>query len=183
MGKSVRCKASEGTVAEDAHMPASPEKTDSAARRSTRSIVSQTALVTLVFIGVAYLVLTSKSAQVYLYPPRGQIAERLAAVDPHPQLTTETDVLSYLYPAGTPIHLGAKGPKGILKTQLQDARFRCSTFMPTPTSRGVQVCRNDAAGYNANGCLRQWLILIEIPRGGDWTPIVERIRSFVRSDC
>jgi len=183
MEKSVGCKASEGAAAEDAHMPTSPEKTDSAARRSTRSIVSQTVLATLAFIGVAYLVLTSKSVQVYLYPPRGQIAERLAAIDPHPQLTTETDALSYLYPAGTHIHLGAKGPRGILKTQLQEARFRCSTFMPTPASQGMQICRNDAAGYNANGCLRQWLILIEIPAGGNWTPVVERIRSFVRSDC
>ncbi len=166
-----------------ARMLASLDKSDRASRRSVRSAFIWTALATLTFTSVAYSASTSRTTRAYLFPPEGEIAERLSAVSiPSRSYTTETDTLSDLYPVGTGIKYVSKGPKTKLQKQLRLANFSCSTFPETPTSRGVQICTNDAAGYDERGCLRSWLILIDILDHKSRSSL-ERIRSFVRKDC
>lgn len=119
----------------------------------------------------------------YFSPPEGPIAERLAKVEHGWGKQTETAALRDLFPAGTRLSSGAKGPRGAIRDALRKARFGCTRFEPTREGPGLLICRNASAGYTPEGCRRDWLILLELPPLPLGGGRAEDMRSFVQARC
>ncbi len=131
----------------------------------------------------ALVATTTPAYRAHFRPPAGPIAERLASVAHGPGKRAETSALKDLFPAGTKLFSGGKGPRGQVRNALKAARFDCSRAEPTRESTGLLVCRNDAAGYTADGCRRDWLIVLELPQLTAGSASADHMRTFVRARC
>lgn len=148
-------------------------------------ILARGAIVSAAVLGATFLIFGSPTLRARFLPPAGPIAERLAALQYDRvgrPIQSATDALSGVLPQYR-VKTTLKGPKSPVNEALKAARFTCSTLYEFG-SPDIYVCRNDAAGYTAEGCRLDWLVLIELPRGvGMDRQEPERRRAFVRAHC
>ena len=153
-----------------------------------RSALNTLALVALVvFVGVIGIVggglNRTERLRARFWPPTGPIADRLASLSHADESRDATSALRDLIKAGATIPDAKKGWGNEVKSWLRQAHFECawSGSRPSPT-RGYN-CRNDAAGFTENGCLRDWVVAFDLEQGEQRFPAIKDYRAQVRRVC